>query len=755
MDSCAGSECFLNTAKRQRQYGLEHNQAHKRRLHFPEVFARKLCTENTLRGHRGCVNRLAWNEEGTYLASGSDDKQVLLWQYPDTERVPLAMETHHQANIFGVKFLPCSGSSKIVTGAMDYTVQLHQLDASPDTKQTPIRSTRPRRQAPDASSTPVAVHTTLYSCHKARVKDVEVEPQNPHLFWSASEDGFVRQYDIRCPMSSQREYSDPNVLLSVQHKSRWIELKGLSVNKAKPHQLAVASGDPYIRIYDRRMLSKGPPDSPSEKTEPILCMAPPHMCIGHKAKRSATHSHSTYIAFGNKGDKVVATYHGDQAYAFDVTGAGVCSNVFVRPDGAPQGEATSAARGTSSGVAQQGLSERAAAAKQDGNRAFFDKDNSRAIAHYGRAIRMCPTSHFLYANRAAAYLARGWEGDAWFALLDSEQAMVLEPSFHKAHVRRVKALKALGRLKVARTAVRQYKADFPLHVQDILEIEHDVQAALDSLRARLVARWEQRQQRHGQSEEPQRHLTMRTNDFEETVALEQRDTDSEGYREAEGSDSDGEGNDASSAVDCTAASSRGQNGAMSPEDLPAGLKNMGIGGLLRGSIGGRRMLQRFVGHCNVQTDIKEACFLGQNDELVAAGSDDGNVFIYSVATGQPVRVIKADSDVANCVQCHPHLPVLATSGIESVVRLWSPEGPADMSDFSAAIQSNQQHMQDGPQLLRGINPAVIQALTQNPELFNMVVRRSQVPTTGEELRAAPSPTAGAQDEQPNLDCRVT
>ena len=59
----------------------------------------------------------------------------------------------------------------------------------------------------------------------------------------------------------------------------------------------------------------------------------------------------------------------------------------------------------------------------------------------------------------------------------------------------------------------------------------------------------------------------------------------------------------------------------------------------------------------MQTDIKEACFLGQNDELVAAGSDDGNVFIYSTATGQPVRVLKADSDVANCVQVRPpHIP---------------------------------------------------------------------------------------------------
>ena len=62
------------------------------------------------------------------------------------------------------------------------------------------------------------------------------------------------------------------------------------------------------------------------------------------------------------------------------------------------------------------------------------------------------------------------------------------------------------------------------------------------------------------------------------------------------------------------------------------------------------------------------------------------------------------------MQCHPNLPVLATSGIESIVRLWSPEGPADMSDCSAAILNNQQRMQDGPQLLRGINPAVIQVL---------------------------------------------
>lgn len=56
------------------------------------------------------------------------------------------------------------------------------------------------------------------------------------------------------------------------------------------------------------------------------------------------------------------------------------------------------------------------------------------------------------------------------------------------------------------------------------------------------------------------------------------------------------------------------------------------------------------GHANVQTDIKEAIFMGSQDDLVAAGSDDGSVFIYDAVTGQVVTFLQADEDVANCVQ---------------------------------------------------------------------------------------------------------
>jgi hypothetical protein len=32
-----------------------------------------------------------------------------------------------------------------------------------------------------------------------------------------------------------------------------------------------------------------------------------------------------------------------------------------------------------------------------------------------------------------------------------------------------------------------------------------------------------------------------------------------------------------------------------------------------------RYIQRYVGHANIQTDIKEVTYMGSNDELVAAG----------------------------------------------------------------------------------------------------------------------------------------
>jgi hypothetical protein len=60
------------------------------------------------------------------------------------------------------------------------------------------------------------------------------------------------------------------------------------------------------------------------------------------------------------------------------------------------------------------------------------------------------------------------------------------------------------------------------------------------------------------------------------------------------------------------------------------------------------MLARCIGHCNVQTDIKESVFLGRGDGLVACGSDDGRVFIYDAGSGALVKALEADDDGGGC-----------------------------------------------------------------------------------------------------------
>lgn len=113
----------------------------------------------------------------------------------------------------------------------------------------------------------------------------------------------------------------------------------------------------------------------------------------------------------------------------------------------------------------------------------------------------------------------------------------------------------------------------------------------------------------------------------------------------------------------------------------------------------RDYYQRFIGHCNTHTDIKEASFLGERAEYVAAGSDDGNIFIWNKMTGNLVRVLQGDESIVNCVQWHPCTALMATSGIESVVRLWQPQPAGSdrvIEDRFKAGRTNQQRMKMDP-----------------------------------------------------------
>ena len=72
-----------------------------------------------LSGHRYGVNSVCWNNDGTKLASGSDDKTVKVWD-PTTGECLWTL-TGHQSLVSSVHFSP--DGTRLVTGSYDKTVK--------------------------------------------------------------------------------------------------------------------------------------------------------------------------------------------------------------------------------------------------------------------------------------------------------------------------------------------------------------------------------------------------------------------------------------------------------------------------------------------------------------------------------------------------------------------------------------------------------------------------------------------------------
>ncbi|XP_074550878.1 DDB1- and CUL4-associated factor 6 isoform X2 [Halichoeres trimaculatus] len=78
----------------------------------------------------------------------------------------------------------------------------------------------------------------------------------------------------------------------------------------------------------------------------------------------------------------------------------------------------------------------------------------------------------------------------------------------------------------------------------------------------------------------------------------------------------------------------------------------------------------YKGHRNSRTMIKESCFWGNN--FVMSGSDCGHIFIWDRHTAEHLMLLEADNHVVNCLQPHPFDPILASSGIDYDIKIWSP-----------------------------------------------------------------------------------
>lgn len=663
--------------------------------HVDETLINRLGLEQELEGHNGCVNCLEWNESGSLLGSGSDDLTAVIWD-PHKQKKLTTIRTGHLGNIFSLKFLPNSQDETIATGAADCKVRVHNV---------------PRGET-----------THAFSCHAGRVKRLAVVPNLPYMFWSAGEDGTIRQFDLRSPHLCSDSCN--NVLINLNYyMGKHGECKCLAINPYRPEQLAVGASDPYIRLYDIRMLNphavhfsrdealrstwRTPAPEPDADGEvPRGCVH--YFIAGHlpvkeeERKRRYRSLVATYVTFGPTGHELLANLGGEQVYLFDVNNRqkpklynvgdyipssanGVCTNgvskevqqhvaealssngkslestngmkshLFPNTNGVKKAEAAAACQMAGSAERRHGKSilgrSRSApkdlppnieALKHEANRFYQDKkDYTSAIRLYNQAVSMCSDHAILFANRAAAYMKRGWDGDIYAALRDCHSALNLDAKHRKAHFRLTRCLLQLTWAAEAHECLQSFKAKFPEYAKysECQALERDITAAVFS------------------------------------------------------------------------SSDKGNNEAPSDQEWPdsppgGGSRTAGseVVSPLEKELRGQAYdyTDRYCGHCNTTTDIKEANFFGSNGQYIMAGSDDGSFFIWDRKTTNIVRVLRGDESIVNCLQPHPSHCMLATSGIDPVVRLWSPR-PQDgssnercITEPDSAATANQRRMKADP-----------------------------------------------------------
>lgn len=548
---------------------------------------RRLKLESTLYGHSSCVNCLEWNTPGSLLASGSDDRNVIIWD-PFKVVKKQIVHTGHEGNVFSVKFV----GDKLIATCADDGVKV--ID-----NQTNLNI------------------LNCVNCNNGRVKRLVNHPNEPCLIWSASEDGCIRQYDIR-----ERHNCDSgkktNVILDLKAHDNSLVAKCLAINPIRDEMLAVGANDVYIRLFDRRLINHKNNTNRSDKSCYTTYFTPGHLSSnGNRTKLSQFSFGTTYLTFNHDGSELLANIHAEQIYLFNTYEPWERYKSFETtlkplildlptPNQRPPKNNPSLkpyclwkSFGSSIDLPMEHEDFYDAVmfkikTKSDLDKRDYDKIN-QLLVDYKNCAK-------LYQLRASALLNRGWKGDHYQVLRDLCCAASLDPS------------------------------------QPLFDTASNSEAKL------LMESIEK--------------------EFEDAKACRQV---------------------AKFLVSCAIAAGH---------EYP--LNNAHQESLRR--LDAYDYTKRFCGHCNMNTDIKEANFFGSNDEFIVGGSDDGAFYIWDKHTTNIVKAIKGDFQILNCLQPHPNICMLATSGIDPTVKIWSPSGKEnhDVKSIESRCVQNQRFITSDP-----------------------------------------------------------
>lgn len=171
-----------------------------------------------LKEHFGCVNAIEFsNQGGELIASGGDDRRVLIWNVEkalsDISK-PWTLKGEHTSNIFCLGF--DSENTKVFSGGNDEQVIVHDLKTG---------------------------ETLDVFLHEDAVYGITVNPENGNVFATACDDGRVLVYDMREPPAT----ADAICLASYTSS-----MHAVMYNPAEPRLLATANAKEGLGLWDVR-----------------------------------------------------------------------------------------------------------------------------------------------------------------------------------------------------------------------------------------------------------------------------------------------------------------------------------------------------------------------------------------------------------------------------------------------------------------------------------------------------------------------
>uniref|UniRef100_A0A8C8JEY1 Uncharacterized protein n=1 Tax=Oncorhynchus tshawytscha TaxID=74940 RepID=A0A8C8JEY1_ONCTS len=639
-------------------------------------FVQRLKLEATLNVHDGCVNTISWNDTGEYILSGSDDTNLVITN-PYNRKVKATIRSGHRANIFSAKFMPQTSDQQIISCSGDGIIYYTHTEKSPDIN----------RQC-------------QFTCHYGTAYEIMTVPNDPYTFLSCGEDGTVRWFDLRMKTSCTKEDCKDDILINCRRAAT-----SISICPLVPYYLAVGCSDSSVRIYDRRMLG-------TRATGNYMGRGTTGMCVRFvPAHLSNKLCRVTSLCYSGDGQEVLVSYSSDYIYLFDP------KNDQARELKGPSEERREELRQppvkrlrlrgdwSDTGPRARPESERERDGEQSQNVSLMQRMSdmlSRWFEEASEAQSSRGTTRSQTRPRGETLGRLICVPDSPSSVVNKQLGSMTLDEQQGARASTAEPVLSLH-YSTEGTTTSTIKLDFTDECQSRVAAPHTdpvceaggASAASSSTQGYMPT--------HAPAQVSSVGESLTASPLERSQGVGAEDT-SGGCRREQPAGEGGYGGPTGPGGQGVPMGPGGQSQpSRSNQDsddsdddpilIPSARYRGGQGQRRSAAARIQELFRRrkerremeesetqnirrpsvkmvYKGHRNSRTMIKESCFWGNN--FVMSGSDCGHIFIWDRHTGEHLMLLEADNHVVNCLQPHPYDPILASSGIDYDIKVWSP-----------------------------------------------------------------------------------